>query len=243
MGLENKEARILLYDIETSPSLGYVWGKYDQNVIEFKQEWEILSFAWKWYGEKQVSVLSQRTTKTEESLVTTLRYVMSQADITIAHNGNQFDNRKSAAKFVEYGLKPLPRIPSVDTKLVAKNRFMFNSNSLNDLGKLLKLGEKVPTGGFQLWIDCMAGKKEAWLKMENYNKQDVVLLEKVYDRLRPWMHNHPNVALLEGKKGCPTCGSTKVVKRGIRANHAGLRQQMLCQSCKGWYLVPYKKAK
>ena len=30
-------AKILFLDIETAPSLGWVWGKWQQNVIDFKE--------------------------------------------------------------------------------------------------------------------------------------------------------------------------------------------------------------
>ncbi len=48
------KTKILVFDIETSPSLGYVWGKYKQYVIEFEQEWNMLCFAYKWLGEKKI---------------------------------------------------------------------------------------------------------------------------------------------------------------------------------------------
>lgn len=236
-------AKILFFDIETSPNIGYTWEKYDQNVIAFKKEWELLSFAWKYHGSKKVEVLSQKT-YSEGALVKALHSLLRSADIIVAHNGDEFDIKKAKAKFVEFGLAPIPRKPSVDTKKVAQSNFKLNSNSLNDIGKLLKIGQKAETGGFGLWLDCMAGKKKAWKKMEEYNKQDVILLEKVYDKLSPWMHNHPSVALLNGdKEGCPTCGSSNVVKRGLRANHAGLRQQMYCIKCRGWFLRPHKISK
>ena len=46
--------RIILLDIETSPSLGWVWGKWQQNVIDFKTNWFLLSFAWKVLGESSI---------------------------------------------------------------------------------------------------------------------------------------------------------------------------------------------
>ncbi len=51
------KSRIVFIDIETAPSLGWVWGKWEQNVIDFKADWYMLSFAWKWLGEKSVHVL------------------------------------------------------------------------------------------------------------------------------------------------------------------------------------------
>jgi hypothetical protein len=34
--------------LETAPNLGYVWGKWEQNVIDFKKSWYVLSFAVLW---------------------------------------------------------------------------------------------------------------------------------------------------------------------------------------------------
>jgi hypothetical protein len=34
--------------------------------------------------------------------------------------------------------------------------------------------------------------KQAWDMMKKYNIQDVVLLEKVYEKMLSWIRNHPN---------------------------------------------------
>ena len=47
--------RIAFFDIETAPSLGYFWGKmYETDIIEIKEPWYMLSYAWKWQGERQI---------------------------------------------------------------------------------------------------------------------------------------------------------------------------------------------
>lgn len=240
--------KILIYDIENSPNLAYVWGKWEQNVVAFKKEWELLSFAYKFVGDKNVKVVTRADfkCKDDKALATELHKIMSQADITIAHNGDAFDNKKSAARFIYHGLPPLKFIPSIDTKKVAKKYFNFNSNSLNDLGAYLKLGAKVSTGGFDLWLKCMAGDKKAWKLMAKYNSQDVVLLEKLYKKFLPWIKNHPSLSTLKGHKkhtGCPNCGSKKLQKRGFRATTSEIKQQYQCTSCNSWSLQPIKKVK
>jgi hypothetical protein len=52
--------RILLFDIETMANLGWVWGKWEQDVIAFKERWYMLSFAYKWFGEKKIRLFSAR---------------------------------------------------------------------------------------------------------------------------------------------------------------------------------------
>ena len=49
--------------------------------------------------------------------------------------------------------------------MVARRNFMFNSNSLGDLGQTLGLGGKGDTGGFDTWLQCMAGDPKAWRRM------------------------------------------------------------------------------
>lgn len=227
------KAKILFFDIETTPNVGYTWGKYEQDVIDFKREWQLLSFAFKWQGDKTVKVFSRRG-RTERRLVELLWFVLDQADVVVAHNGQSFDVKKAKAKFLEYGMKPPTPFKVVDTKLIARAQFKFNSNSLNDLGKLLKIGKKMETGGFQLWLDCMAGKEKALLKMERYNKKDVVLLEKVYNKLKAWHPSHPNLSLFEGRPGCPACGSKHVVKRGYNINIKSKAEKLQCQDCGHW---------
>lgn len=228
-----KSSKVLFFDIETTPNVGYTWGKYEQDVIDFKQEWQLLSFAWKWQGQKKVNVLS-RLNYNEKDLVACLWQLLNDADVVVAHNAADFDVKKAKAKFIEFGMKPPAPFKVVDTKLIARAQFKFNSNSLNDLGKLLKLGKKLETGGFQLWLDCMAGKKSALRKMTRYNKQDVVLLEKVYNKLKAWHPTHPNLSLMEGRPGCPACGSKHMNKRGYTINIKSKVEKLQCQDCGHW---------
>jgi predicted RNA-binding Zn-ribbon protein involved in translation (DUF1610 family) len=100
----------------------------------------------------------------------------------------------------------------------------------------LGLGKKVETGGFELWKQCMSGKKSAWRKMVKYCKQDIILTEKVYKKLLPYIHNHPNLEVyVDGDENqCPKCGSEKIVKQGFVYTNRSKFQQYSCKSCGGW---------
>ncbi|NDA64053.1 MAG: hypothetical protein EBX50_18810 [Chitinophagia bacterium] len=235
--------KVLLFDIETAPNLAYVWGKYEQDVIAFKSEWYLLSVAYKWLGDNEVHCLTIKGKKgNDKKLAKKLRDLFDKADVIIAHNGDAFDIKKAKARFVFHGLKPPSQFATVDTYKVAKRYFNFNSNKLNDLGLYLNLGQKIKHTGFDLWLGCMRDDKASWKLLERYNKQDVLLLEKVYNTLLPWMERHPNMALLTDRKGCPKCGSTQVHKDGVRANSSTLQQQWRCKSCKGYYLTRLQRS-
>lgn len=238
------ETRTLLYDIETAPSLGYYFDLYREgNIVWNAKNWFMLSFSWKWLGESKTHVLALPDFKTykkdkedDKELVESLWKLFDEADIVIGHNSNSFDNKKTSARFIYHNLLPPNPFKQIDTKLVAKKYFRFDSNKLNDLGKYLGLGEKIQTGGFELWKDCMNGVDKAWDKMCKYNKQDVVLLEKVYYRMLPYITDHPNLALMNGETiACPNCKGYRLHKRGYYFTQSSKFQKWRCMECGSWH--------
>ena len=250
------QPKILLFDIETTPFVAYSWGpKYQVNLIDFIHDWHVLCFAYKWLGEDDVKIVSQRqfpsyhkhknnrrkaeeTRRDDKSVVKEMWRLFDEADIIIAHNGDKFDIKKMNARFAIHGLgRPTP-FHTVDTVKVARRSFSFGSNSLNDLGKFLSLGQKLTHTGFELWVGCMAGLDEDWQLMEDYNKQDVVLLEQVYKRflMEGWIDNHPSLSLISGQShGCPNCLSVDRQKRGFHNTKAYRFQRYQCNNCKSYY--------
>jgi hypothetical protein len=244
----NEKLKVLLFDIETTPNIGYTWGKYETNVIEFIKERYMLCFAAKWLDGKKTEIYSlpdfksYKKDKTDDKeLVKKLWELMDEADVVVAHNGDKFDIKVMNARFAVNNLSPPSPYKTVDTLKVARRKFAFNSNKLNDLGKVLGVGNKVPTGGFALWTGCMEGKIAAWKKMKQYNKVDVTLLEKIYKKLRPWMPQHPNVGINKGRHACNHCGSIKTQNRGYSYAKVHKYQRYQCQACYAWGSAPIKK--
>lgn len=239
-------SKTLIYDIETSPLTSYTWGTFQTDVVKVEQDWYLLSFAYKWLGDKKTKVYAlpdfatyknDRTNDVE--LVKKLHELFDEADVIVAHNGDNFDQKKSQARFLLNDLPPPAPYRQIDTLKVARKYFKLTSNRLNDLGKYLKVGKKVETGGFDLWLKCMAGDMKAWKLMKKYNKQDVDLLELVYIKLRPWMQNHPNRAVLdEMPEACPKCGVIGEMKyRGRYSTATMIKLNVQCQSCFGYSKV------
>lgn len=238
---ETATARTLIFDIETSPNIAYVWGKYEQDALgDLIKERQIISIAWKWLGEKTVHCLSlpmlptyKKNPEDNRGLILKLHELFSQADIVVGHNVDSFDCPMSNSEFLIHGLKPPPPHRSVDTLKFARHKFRFNSNKLGDLGKRLGIGAKVHTGGFDLWAGCLRGDEKAWARMAIYNMGDVALLEKIYMKMRPWMISHPAITT-RGEVECPQCQSKNIQSRGTRIRRAGRVPTYQCQDCGTW---------
>ena len=134
-----------------------------------------------------------------------------------------------------YGARGRALTPRVNSIGYIAVRFRFTSNKLDYVAQALGVGEKTKHPGQQLWTDCMAGKAEAWKTMEEYNIQDVYLLEKVYDKFLPWIKNHINLSLYKAGICCPNCGSEHTQRRGYYYTSAGKYQRHQCQSCANWF--------
>lgn len=240
--MEKSTVKIAAYDIETSPIIGYTWGLWEQNVVDTKEEWRILAFSYKWIGDAKTHVyalcdfpLYKKDPKNDYAIVEKLWQLFNEADIILGHNSDEFDNKKVFARFIKHGFKPPTPYKTIDTKKIAKRYFKFDSNKLDNLGKYLDLGSKLKTGGFDLWLGCMAGNRKDWALMKKYNKQDVVLLEKVYLKMLPYITNHPNLNLLNGTThNCPNCGSPKTIKRGFAMTRVSKCQRLQCNDCGAW---------
>ncbi len=230
-------ARIAYLDIETAPNLGWVWGKWEQNVIDFSKHWYILSYGVKWQGERSITVRSlpdyptvyKRDREDDSALVKELHGVFDAADIVIGHNVDKFDARKSQARFVQLGLAPPSPYKTVDTLKIARKHFAFDSNKLDDLGGYLGVGRKLPHTGKHLWFGCMSGDAKAWATMAKYNRQDVALLEQVYLKLRPWSTTHYTRAHMHD--ACPVCQHPETRSKGWLYTATGRRQRRVCNGC------------
>jgi DNA polymerase elongation subunit (family B) len=200
---------------------------WETNVLSVEKNSEIIAFSYKELGSNKIYSYSLQDLKPKE-LALQLHKVFDEADILIAHNGDNFDIKTANSFFAKYNLTPPSPYKTIDTLKIARNKFKFNSNKLNDLGEYLGLGSKVATGGFKLWLGCIKGNNKSWGLMKKYNKQDVVLLEKVYLKLRPWAERLPfNSYGLQ----CPTCGSDNIQLRGWNVNTVYKTRRFQCQDC------------
>jgi RNase_H superfamily len=228
--------KIVTLDIETSPALADVWRLWDQNVSlnQLHEVSRVICFAAKWYGEPKVEFYSEHHHGHEEMVSQAYR-IMDEADAMIHYNGKKFDtkhlNREIA---LQIGAPPAP-FKQIDLYNVVKAKFAFMSNKLEHVARQFGLGGKAQTGGHELWTRCLLGETKAWNQMKKYNIQDVVLTEKLYDKLLPWIDGHPNWNIFsEDGDLCPNCGGDDLQSRGYSTTNIGKYRRYRCLGCGRW---------
>jgi DNA polymerase elongation subunit (family B) len=229
--------KILLLDIETAPIEARVWGLWDQNVgtNQITRDWFVMSYCAKFHGEDKVYYLDQRYSSPIEDdfmLLTAIHHLMSEADVVVGHNLDKFDMKKLNTRFFKHGLPSVGYVRQFDTLKVCKRHFAITSNKLDYVARFLGLEGKLEGRMFpgqELWNQCLAGNLEAWNEMERYNKQDVSVLEAVFERLLHWDRSL-NFAAYQEENVC-SCGSKDLRPHTYRTTNAGKYLVVKCAAC------------
>jgi DNA polymerase elongation subunit (family B) len=237
--------KVLTIDIETRPNLAYVWGLWDQNVglSQLVEAGSVICFAAKWHGKSKVEFYSDHHDG-HGAMIEHAHRLLSEADVVIGFNSEPFDIKHLHREFVLAGMPPPAPHRPIDLLRTVRQRFRFTSNKLDHVATELGLGSKVKHSGFQLWVDCMADDPKAWKQIRTYCKNDVVLTERLYDYLRPWIKNHPHMGLYTGKVSCcPNCGSDNMVDRiDPYMTPTAAYNAKVCEDCGAHARTPWRTA-
>jgi uncharacterized protein YprB with RNaseH-like and TPR domain/DNA-directed RNA polymerase subunit RPC12/RpoP len=234
------KSNILIIDIETSPTKAYVWKMWKENIghSQVIDGSYIMCFCAKWLGEEDVTYAETRDE--DDSTITKLMVkLLDKADIVIAHNADRFDIPRINASAIKHGINPPSPYKVIDTLKVAKRHFKFERNTLAHIAEFLGCSAKLKHekfNGFELWRECLAGNDEAWEEMMTYNIQDVHTLEEVYTKLRPWIKEHPNVAIQQEADAplCSKCGSQNILMNGFTHTDISKFRLYRCVDCGGF---------
>lgn len=232
-------SKLLLLDIETRPTLAYVWKAYDENIgyEQIVTPGGVICVGAKWFGEKDMLFFSDWQHGHNDMLLNVYD-LLCEAEAVVTFNGDRFDLPILQGEFALAGFDAHPPLTSIDVLKTVK-KFRFIMNRLAFVGPLLGAGQKVKNEGFSLWTKVMDGDPQAEKNMERYCKQDVRVLERLYKIVRPFIVNHPHLGTK--KSECGACGSTSVQKRGFRRTKYFLIQRLQCVKCGAWGEGPRKK--
>jgi uncharacterized protein YprB with RNaseH-like and TPR domain len=234
--------RVAFIDIETAPITAHAWQMFEANLCHVIEPTYILCYAIKWMGQTRIRTRAlcdypgyAKNMKSDKALAADLWKDLDQADIVIAHNGDAFDIKKINSRLVVHGLPRPSPFKTIDTLKIARREFKFDSNKLDNIGRYLQIGRKLPHTGMDLWLGCMNGDPKSWRIMRKYNAQDIVLLENVYEKIKSWDKGHPSMTAYDDAPGCPTCRSSNVQSRGFNVAKSRKTQRLHCQDCGCWF--------
>ena len=133
----------LFLDIETAPSVVYVWGLFNQNVQlnQIVEPGYTLCWAAKWEHGKEIMFSSIQDGK--EKMVREIYDLLEEADVLVHYNGRKFDIPILNAEFVKLGLDPPSSYRHIDLLKTARSNFRFTSNKLDFVAQHLGVGGKV----------------------------------------------------------------------------------------------------
>ena len=225
--------RILHLDIETKPALVYSFGIRDQHIThkQIAEDGGVLCVGVKWHGEKQTRVLSVWEHGWDRMIEETHRLI-SEADAVCGYNSVKFDMPRLMGCFLLAGMTPPPPPTQIDL-YPAVRKMGFICNKLDYIAPLLGIGAKVKHEGLELWIKVMAGCPKAQARMAKYCAGDVKLTEDLYNKVKPYITNHPWMGNPKAD-ACGACGSRNTQSRGVRRTKASIIARIQCTDCGSW---------
>lgn len=225
--------RILFIDIETRPAVVYSWGLHDQqhSIDQIIHPGGTICFSAKWQGVKKSEFYSDWEHGHEE-MIRQAHRLFSEADAIVTFNGDRFDLPKLQGEFLLANMEPPPPWTSIDVyKTVRKMGFL--SGKLGFVSPHLGLAGKEKHDGFRMWVGVMNGDPKHERMMKKYCIGDVRELEDLYDRIRPYIANHPHLGRIAAND-CGACQSGPLQHRGFRRTKSFRIERLQCQACGAW---------
>lgn len=234
-----KKPKVVIFDTETLPIIAATFSLYPESINHKSiiKDSSIICICWKELGKKCKSVNILDGPKKKDVLddyyvCKTIRDAFDDVDVLVGHNHRKFDIKRLNARLMFHGLPPLPLIQTIDTLTEIKKVAAFTSHRLDYLGTHLLGDSKKPTSE-GLWLRCLQGDKAAIKEMTSYCVQDVILDEKLYLKIRPYLKGGVNLASID-TCNCPRCNSSNTMKDGARLRASGIRVQTYkCRDCGG----------
>ena len=235
--LKQFKPKRLFYDIETSYNIVKAWRigfNINLNMDDIIQERAIITIAYKWEGEEDVTVLSWNK-GCDKEIIKDFVKVMAEADELVGHNVDRYDTKFIMARALKHNIPVLPKYQSTDTLKLAKKHFMLNSNKLDYIAQYLGIGHKTKHRGMEMWDDIiLRNDPKALEEMIEYNVQDVFLTEQVYHKLMEYSLPKVNHASKQtgDKHTCPQCGSNHAELHKTYISSSGTKTRLMnCLNC------------
>lgn len=232
--------KILLWDIETAPGLAYYWRAKTTFINHgMVKSWPwLLGWSAKWADRNQIisdmvtpeEAVARDDTRVAQSIADLIR----EADILVAHNGDDFDLPFLTGRLWVNQLEPIGPVDTIDTKKLASKDLGLTHNNLDAIARMRGQQEKLKTD-FSLWLRCMEGEQKALNEMKKYNRNDVEILHREFEDMKPYVTRLKRLVDTTKSLVCLWCGSDQLQSRGerkMKRTPAYTYLRFYCTNCK-----------
>lgn len=235
-----RSARVLCIDLERIP------GRVTLDIFDAKQrsdyihasKWdeypETLCMAWRWLGERRTHFAA---TWLGDNLAETSWRLYNEATHILGFNQRKADNRWCRNDWLLGGLPEPAPWRDIDLYVIARNQLAMEARSLDFLASRLGIGGKSGHYSIEVARAAHAGDERAQRRMTTYNKGDVTLTIKAWERLRPLVKVPGlNLGLTYGDEEhrCSKCGHDRLDAVAQTADTPQTSYSMYrCRKCRG----------
>lgn len=234
--------KILVYDIETTPVLAWIWRCGDQ-VVRHSQlhekynQTKIICVTYRWLHEKKSKALVfDIRRQCDKKVLKDFSKLANEADIILGKNNTKFDDKHINFRIFQHGLPPIHdlRRKSDDLERWMRSTFNMQSYALDYFSKLCT-GEGKIAMYMEDWIDIVLHKDKKKLdKMVEYGLKDVDDTVALIEEVQPYVIPKHNRAAFAGDLCCTNCGSKKIKKNGTRIVGNIRKQAFYCNDHGGF---------
>ena len=244
----------LYLDFESSPLVGWAWRVWESDMFHVEQDVKIISVAWA-EDDGPVYCVAINDFKgykpgilniDDKKLVEFFAEKFAKAEYVVAQNGLGFDFKLWRTRLIVHKMLPHKEPKEIDTKRWAKSKFLFTSNSQENISRQLETPQKLETDK-KLHYKCIElGDKKYWDQMKRYNRGDVVGLRENAKRMAPFITNAPNANVANDTTMectnllCP--GGGKMIRRGTQLRTTGKVQSYQCNACGKYAFGPLSRS-
>jgi len=239
------EPRILYFDLETSPIVAYTFSLFKPmiGIDQIIEAPRIICWSARWHGTKGKKVMFNSEYQSERyDMLLELRDLLDEADVVVGYNSDNFDIPWVNEQFMTAGLALPSPYTKIDLYKLNKKHLRMPSGKLDYMALNLIGDRKVAHSGFRLWRDCLGPegpvRDKAWREMKAYAMKDTLLLEPLFNIMRPFITSLNYGLYADRDFACTHCGSGSLQARGFRRTTAGKFQRYQCNDCGGWCSDP-----
>jgi transposase-like protein len=235
--------RVLLFDLEVAGDIGLFFGRRKINISQdaiVTKGGYILCASWKYLGDSSVQSIhltQDEVLSGDDFRITQKLYdLYSDADAVLCHNSKGYDHKVVQSRGAYWDMPALPTVKVLDTLELTRKNLRLPSNKLDSIAAYFNLPLKLDHSGISLWVNVQSGDEVAMQNMVEYCRQDVVVLEAVWNKLKQVgkAGSDFNAALYFSDEvvRCRTCGSENVEKTGrTSSTSSSVYDEYQCGDC------------